>query len=206
MIWGHWQLLLFGLPAFVLGIMLHEIAHGWVALRLGDPTAKIMGRLTLNPIRHVDPIGALMFVFIGFGWAKPVPINPYNFRDRRAGMALSSIAGPMANLAQLVVWAGLLHAYVNLGLQLSVVQLVLVYGVWINAILMIFNLIPIPPLDGSRILAWMLPPREAAFLDRMEPFGFLLLLILLWWLNLFRYIQPVVAVVVRLFLPHSPVE
>jgi Zn-dependent protease len=200
MIWGRWQLLVLGLPAFLLGIILHEVAHGWVAYRLGDPTAKMMGRLTLNPRAHFDPIGALMFLFIGFGWAKPVPINPSNFRDRRAGMAISAIAGPLANLAQLIAWSALFHAYRLLALGPSIILDVLVYGVWINAILMIFNLIPIPPLDGSRILAWMLPDREAYLLDRLEPFGFLILLIAFYVLHLFYLIAPAVEAVVRVFL------
>jgi Zn-dependent protease len=204
MLFLHPAFLIYGLPGFLLGIILHEVAHGWVAYRLGDPTARAMGRLTLNPRVHIDPIGALMFVLVGFGWAKPVPINPYNFRDYRTGMALSSIAGPVANLSQLLVWAVLFRLFVPVyPAQPAVAVIALRFaatGAFVNGILMVFNLIPIPPLDGSRILAWMLPPREAAFVDGMERWGFLILLGALWF-GLFRVILPGVEWVVGVFLP-----
>lgn len=193
--------LIISVPGFALGIILHEIAHGLVANRLGDPTARMMGRLSLDPRRHIDPMGAVMFVAttvlagFTFGWAKPVPINPFNFRDRRAGMALSSIAGPLCNFLQAWVWLLLLHVYAARVLPLGAMSwyyvqgammqqrdllgMAMLYGFQINVILMVFNLVPIPPLDGSRVLAWMLPEKMAGQLDRLEHLGMLVVLLLL---------------------------
>jgi len=196
--------LIYGLFGFFFGIILHEVAHGWVAYKLGDPTARAMGRLTLNPRVHIDPIGALMFVLVGFGWAKPVPMNPYNFRDYRTGMAISSVAGPLCNLAQLMVWALLFRLYLQVYPFMPALGAIplkfAATGALVNGILLVFNLIPIPPLDGSRILAWMLPPREAAFVDRLERYGFIILIVALW-LGLFGLIWPAVIWVGGLFMP-----
>jgi Zn-dependent protease len=207
-----------GIPAFVPGIVLHEVAHGLVAERLGDPTARLAGRLTLNPKAHFDPLGALMFVMssiagFGFGWAKPVPINPFNFRDPRRDMAISSLAGPVSNILQLGFWAVLLRlvrgdiaatgninaVYGIIRYQNDLLGYVIVMGMVINGALTGFNLIPIPPLDGSRVLAFILPERYAYMLDRLEPFGFVILLLALW-LGLLEVVWPFIVRGINLFL------
>ncbi len=182
----------------VFAIVLHEVAHGWVANKLGDHTARDMGRLTLNPISHIDLFGTiimplLLFLLSNgrwvFGYAKPVPINPYNFRDPQKGMALSSLAGPGINMAMAVSFAFLLRvvlpavegfipksAWGWLGLPLV---LMFGYGVLINVGLAILNMIPIPPLDGSRIVYWLLPNKLASAYYRLEPYGMLILMALL---------------------------
>jgi Zn-dependent protease len=202
--------LLLAAPSFVLAIVLHECAHGWVASLRGDPTAKMMGRLTLDPRPHFDPLGAIIYVvsFISsggrfaIGWAKPVPVNPYNFREPRWDMALTSLAGPAANIAQLLAWAAILRVLVMVspvtsGLFLSLMGRVAFYGVAINAVLMVFNLVPIPPLDGSRVLAWLLPERGAQALDRLEPIGFVILLLFLWSPLWGRVVAPAVGSVIQ---------
>lgn len=173
----------------VFAITLHEVAHGWVANKLGDPTAKLMGRLTLNPIKHIDPIGtiivpAIMLLLGGFifGWAKPVPITWQNFKNQRRDVALVSIAGPLSNLIMAAFWAVLAHVSlkfnpepINYAFALLTMSQI---GVIINVVLMVLNLLPIPPLDGSRVIASFMPRKIAYQYNRIEPFGFLLLLVL----------------------------
>jgi len=167
---------------------IHEWAHAWVAYQLGDDTAALRGRLTINPLAHMDPIGTLSLVFLRFGWGKPVPVSPYRLRgNRRASWALVSAAGPFSNLV-LAMLAAIpfrlrwLSPYVSSGSAISL-QSVLVQFILINLSLMIFNLIPVPPLDGSRILAWLLPSRWADALDRLERFGGMGLMLILYLLS-----------------------
>ncbi len=165
-------------------IIVHEVAHGYVALRNGDPTAKIMGRITLNPGPHIDPVGSilipgiLLLTHAGllFGWAKPVPVNPLNFRNYRWGEITVSAAGPLSNLALAVVFAYLLR----LGLGNVGVMKMAYFGVTINIFLALFNLIPIPPLDGSHILAILLPPELQRLYHHLDQLGFILILILFY--------------------------
>ncbi|MGB9803754.1 site-2 protease family protein [Desulfofundulus sp.] len=165
------------LPAIVLGLTLHELAHGLVADRLGDPTARYQGRLTLNPLAHVDIIGLIMLLGVGFGWAKPVPINPYNFRgDMRRGIILVSLAGPLANILLAIAGA------VAMGLgawKLPYGRDIVLKIIDLNVILAVFNLLPIPPLDGSKILACLLPGRQS-WLYTLENYGTIILLLLLF--------------------------
>jgi Zn-dependent protease len=175
-----------GLMAVVLlfSIIIHEVAHGYVALWNGDPTAQIMGRITLNPVPHLDPIGTVLLPLllllsragIIFGWAKPVPVNPLNFRNPPLGVITVSAAGPLSNLALAVVFAYLLRLDLgNVGLMKMAY-----FGVTINIFLALFNLIPLPPLDGSHILATLLPPAWARAYRHLEPVGFILILVLFY--------------------------
>lgn len=168
------------LPGLVAGLVFHELAHAWTADRLGDPTPRRCGRLTLNPLAHLDPVGSLVLLVTGrFGWARPVPVNPYNFADPRRGMLLVALAGPAANLAL----AFLLKLAVGSG-ALPVTAAgyaggALYYAYVINLSLAVFNVLPIPPLDGSRILAGILPARAVPVIDGLERYGLFIMVILL---------------------------
>ncbi|MDD5169399.1 MAG: site-2 protease family protein [Syntrophales bacterium] len=159
-------------------IIVHELAHGWVAYRMGDPTAKWLGRLTLNPLKHLDPIGTVMLFIFGFGWAKPVPINLNNIREQRKGLILVSAAGIVANVIFAFV-AILLYRILSPSPS-GPLGIMLYYLAQINIMLASFNLIPIPPLDGSKILAGFLPERFQYTLARIEPFGFFIIIGLLY--------------------------
>lgn len=169
----------------IFAITVHEVAHGWVANRLGDPTARMLGRLTLNPIKHIDPIGTVLIpavlLALGgfiFGWAKPVPVTAQNLKNPRRDMAIVAAAGPAVNLIMAVLWA--LVARFAQWLPAESLVLPLTYmgfaGIGINIALAVLNLLPIPPLDGGRVVSNLLPPRTSAQYDRIEPYGFFILL------------------------------
>ena len=169
---------------FVYAVVIHEVAHGWVAFHLGDSTAEQAGRLTLNPLPHIDPIGSIVvpavFYMLGgfpFGWAKPVPVNPYAFRDMRKGMLLVSLAGPLSNITMAIGIAGLAHS--SFVVRGNMAWEVLEFGVMINLVLALFNLIPIPPLDGSKVLASILPRDLAAKFESLGRYGMILFVILI---------------------------
>ena len=177
------------IPAILISLTLHELSHGYVAYRLGDHTAKSMGRLSLNPLKHLDPIGTLCLLFVGFGWAKPVPVNPYALnKSPHAGMAWVAAAGPMSNLCQALIGGVLLLLYVQIlgygwlftsGLTFGLfVGYFLIYYIQINIVLMVFNLIPLPPLDGSRIVTVLLPQNLRYKYNTIERYGTLIMLIL----------------------------
>lgn len=168
------------LLAVLLAITCHETAHGYVAYRLGDPTAKNQGRLTLNPLAHLDLVGTLMMLIAGFGWAKPVPVNPFYFKgDRTKGMMLVSIAGPLTNLV-LCFLAYFIYVAGNGFGQIPFLSAFLWQFLTLNVYLAVFNLIPIPPLDGSKILAGFLPKSVAyKYLTTIEQYGFLILMVLI---------------------------
>lgn len=168
-------------------ITVHEVAHGWVASRLGDKTAQMMGRLTLNPVKHVDPMGTLlvpgllMLLQTGFlfGWAKPVPINWRNLHRPKRDMAIVAAAGPAANLLMGLAWALLIRVGVMLGDAGLALVFMGVAGIFINSILMVLNLLPLPPLDGGRVMTGLLPGPMAYWFSRIEPYGFFILVGLL---------------------------
>lgn len=168
-------LLVFFVIAFLIGVTVHEFMHAWTANYLGDPTAKYAGRVTLNPVSHLDPFGTIMIVLVGFGWGKAVPINPNNFQNPRLGMALSSVAGPMSNLLVAIALGAIYQLNLFPGTLFNTFLFVVIQ---LNIILMLFNLIPIPPLDGSKVLALVFPGIEDPRLQTYGIFvvlGFLLL-------------------------------
>ncbi|MBE0432523.1 site-2 protease family protein [candidate division WOR-3 bacterium] len=170
--------LVISLPAILIVITVHEYFHGYAAYRLGDPTAKFAGRLTLNPVKHIDIFGFLAFLLFRFGWAKPVPINPYNFKNMRKGMLYTSLAGPVANFLFAIPLGILLRLVPDLLSNSVLLPIggVLGFGLFYSLILCAFNLIPIPPLDGSKALFSLLPPRYANVEYWLERYGFMLLL------------------------------
>ena len=178
------QQLAIQLPPLLFALTVHELAHGWVAFRLGDPTAKMAGRLTMNPLKHLDPLGVLAFVIMKIGWAKPVPVDPRYFRNPQKDMLLVALAGPGANVLLALASSALARVLVSVPvLPLFVLQPLvgmLVASVWINIMLAVFNIIPIPPLDGSKVLMGVLPPEAARSFARIEPFGFFILLALFY--------------------------
>ena len=187
----------------IFAITLHESAHGWAAGRLGDPTATMLGRVTINPIPHIDPIGTiavpgallLMSALTGgggllFGWAKPVPINPRYFRNPLKAMTITAAAGPLSNLLQMIFWALLLKALAAVGFYDKFVISVCAAGISVNLMLMAFNLIPIPPLDGGRIVRGLLPRQAGMAFDKIEPYGFMILLVLMVGGGLSFFVRP----------------
>jgi len=196
------------LPAFLLGIILHEVAHGYVAYVLGDDTAKRAGRLTLAPLPHIDPIGAIFFVFssiagVGFGWAKPVPVAVERLRNPRRDDVLVTLAGPAANLLQAIAWSVLLRLaahYLDGDLAVSVVTFCFL-GIAINVVLMLFNLLPIPPLDGSHVALRLLGVDDPHLANRLAPIGFIVLFLLVGTRLFDVFFSGVVQPVIRLFLP-----
>ncbi len=197
-------------PPLLLALTVHEFAHGWVAYRLGDPTAKLAGRLTLNPLRHLDPIGTIAFFLIKIGWARPVPVNSAYFKNPRKDMLWVALAGPMTNLALAVISAlatrvvWLLMAILPAGPVVNALfvplNAMLIASVWINLVLCIFNFLPIPPLDGSRILAGLLPADLARSYAGIERYGFILLLILAFSGILAKLILPIIHLANTLLL------
>ncbi|MBI5059493.1 site-2 protease family protein [candidate division KSB1 bacterium] len=167
---------LYFIPGFILGLTLHEFSHALAATRLGDPTARSAGRLTLNPLAHLDLLGSVMLLVVGFGWAKPVPVDLNYFRSPRRDMAIVAFAGPLSNLVLAVLLGAALRAtgFLTGDLAETAVRIA-VYGVWINIILAVFNMIPVPPLDGSRILRGIIPIEWQAGYSTFERFGPLVL-------------------------------
>ena len=208
-----WQLVILTVPPLLVAVILHEIAHGAMANYLGDPTAKQLGRISLNPIVHVDPVLTILLpallVFAGspvvFGGAKPVPVNPMYFENPRRGMVWVALAGPLVNFALALLAFGFLKILVLVDpdggfLKLSIGALIVnwvVYSILINLVLGIFNLIPVPPLDGGRIAVGLLPTPWAIRLARLEPYGIFIVFGLLWLGFFDTVLSPIVRFVLE---------
>lgn len=195
--------MLLSVPAILFGLTVHEFSHGYAAFLLGDPTAKEEGRLTMNPLKHLDPIGTLLLLlpWTRFGWARPVPIDPANFRNPLRDLAIAALAGPLANFITALVAGGVARVLILLGVTGFALRL-MSYFVLFNLILCFFNLLPIPPLDGSRLVYYLLPPEVAAHYGKLERYGFLsLLVIFVFGVPIFRYLLfPMVLTTTRLLL------
>lgn len=200
------ELLLLTLPVLIFSIVVHEVAHGWVALKQGDQTALMLGRITFNPIPHIDPVGSLLVPFLLamsgspalLGWAKPVPTNPRNYRNCRKGDILVSLAGVASNFVLAWIFAFLLVGvmWLQRGMPAQAdwwvpMERMFEYGVLINLVLMVFNLIPIPPLDGSHVFYYLLPPELGARYRSLGMYGIFIVFGLLF-LGGFRFILPIV--------------
>lgn len=204
---NYYLLKLLTLPIILISLTVHEISHGYMAYKLGDPTAKLTGRLSLNPLRHLDPIGALCMLFFGFGWARPVPIDVRYFKKPKRDMALTALAGPISNLLLGFITLFLFIVFENVfaplemsefGTKVATVFLLFLYQFFrLNISLAVFNLIPLPPLDGSRIFLIFLPEKTYFSIMKYERYIALALLVLLYTGLLDTYLQFVVNAIVN---------
>jgi Zn-dependent protease len=198
----------------LLAITVHEVTHGWVASRLGDKTALMLGRLTLNPLKHVDPVGTilipglLLLLHSGFifGYAKPVPVDWRNLHHPRRDMAIVAAAGPLSNLCMGIGWALLIRVGALLGETGTALIYMGVAGIFINTILMVLNLLPLPPLDGGRVMTGLLPGPMAYKFSRIEPYGFFILIGLLVTGILGLILWPLMSLVLAILLPVSGLQ
>jgi Zn-dependent protease len=165
--------------ALVVGITFHEFSHAFIADQLGDHRPRALGRVSLNPVAHIDPVGALVFILAGFGWGKPVPVNVYALRPGRVGMAMVAAGGPIANVL-VAVAAAVVYRVLEIGGVTGLVENVAFFIVFYNLLLAIFNLLPIPPLDGYNVLLAFVPPRTAFTIQRYAPYGVIVLLLLVF--------------------------
>jgi Zn-dependent protease len=192
--------------AFLIAITVHEVSHGYAADRLGDPTARVMGRLSFNPLVHLDLVGTLMILFAPFGWAKPVPFDPFNLKNPRRDSAIISLAGPAANLLTAIIASLLLRLVAPVsGGMLSIIPFFLQIIIMMNVNLSIFNLIPIFPLDGFHIVEGMLSEDAAAQWHQLQSLGFIMIVVLVFPLfgssPILSLIQPVINILLNLLIP-----
>ncbi len=189
--------ILLSIPVALLAISVHECAHGYAAFKLGDPTPKLYGRITLNPLAHLDLIGTIMLIIFHFGWAKPVPIDLSYFKKPRRDIVIVSLAGPTANLLLAIAFGLLIRILPPISWALF---RMLFYGVLINLALMAFNLIPIPPLDGSKVLYMLLPPKYFQVNQFLERWGMIILLILVVSGAINYIIGPIITVLLNIII------
>jgi Zn-dependent protease len=199
----YYQILIWSIPV-LFAVTLHEVGHGWAANKLGDSTAKDMGRLTVNPLKHIDPVGTvavplIMYFASGFifGWAKPVPVNWAKLRNTKRDIALVALAGPAANLVMIFFWLIIAKVFILYALQDNFIANIFVSmalaGIVINSLLMVLNLFPLPPLDGSRVVFSLLPTQLAYKYSKIEPYGLIILVVLLVSGVLFKIIGPIIS-------------
>ena len=197
--------IIFSVVILIFSVVIHEVAHGYAALFLGDVTAKYAGRLTMNPIKHIDPFGSVIFPLLlawinpnfVFGWAKPVPYNPYNLRNKRWGELFVAIAGPLSNILLAVLMGVVVRLGPTIGLPTAFYELASL-TVIINIYLAVFNMMPIPPLDGSKVLFALFPASAEALRRSLERYGIILLLIFIFFLS--SIISPIVEILARIIL------
>lgn len=208
------RLIVAGAIPVLFAITLHEVAHGWVANKLGDSTAKMLGRLTINPLKHIDPIGTVALPLgmllmsmltmgqpFAFGWAKPIPVNTRNLQQPRRDMAIVAVAGPSANLLMAVFWVLMMPVFASLIPDANIADGFITMaqiGLVFNLVLLVLNLLPIPPLDGGRVLAGLVPRNMADVLDKIEPYGFPILIVLLLLGVLDQIIGPIIGTLYNL--------
>ncbi len=198
-------IILFQVFALFMALTFHEFAHGWVARKLGDKTAENQGRLTLNPKDHIDPFGTLLVPAllilmkspVIFGWAKPVPINPIHFKNPRKGMMWSALGGPVINLLLAAILAIVFKGALFVGFMFKPVLVFLMIAIQLNVFLAVFNLIPIPPLDGGRVMVGLLPREQAYAYSKIEPYGFLIVLALMYFNVLDRFLYYPIVFILR---------
>lgn len=208
------RLIVAGAIPVLFAITLHEVAHGWVANKLGDSTAKMLGRLTVNPLKHIDPIGTvalplgmllMSMLTVGqpfaFGWAKPIPVNTRNLSHPRRDMAIVAVAGPLANLLMALFWVLMIPVFLTVIPDANIADgfvTMAQIGLVFNLVLLVLNLLPLPPLDGGRVLAGLVPRNVADVLDKIEPYGFPILIVLLLLGVLDQIIGPIIGTLYRL--------
>ena len=201
--------MLYRVPVLLLSFMAHELSHAFVAYRYGDMTAKNAGRISFNPLRHIDPVGAIMLIVVGFGWAKPVPINPNNFRNRKAGIAFTSLAGPLSNIVIALIFycaRGVFMykarpaAFIPFTDTQTVILNIMVQFIIVNVSLAAFNLIPIPPLDGSKVLFSFLPEHILYnYVYKYERYGMIILVALSFTRVLNMILGPIINALIHFF-------
>lgn len=192
-------IILMRIPALLIVVTAHEFAHARMAYYYGDATAKLQGRMNLNPINHLDPIGTIMILLVGFGWAKPVPINPYNFSNYRTGMRMVSFAGPLANFILGFFSLLVLNIMVHSGFTVSLIVQFMVVLMRLNILIALFNLLPIPPLDGSKILMSFLPDQYLGFYRQLEQYAPIILLVLILTRVLGYILFPLYNFIINIF-------
>ncbi len=198
-------LTIFSIAILIMSVIIHEVSHGFAADMLGDPTARLQGRLTLNPLKHIDPVGSILVPLVtsmfgfAFGWAKPVPYNPYNLKDKRRGEFLIAAAGPLSNLLIALVF-GTIIRFAAAGALTPFIE-ICSYIVTINIVLAVFNLIPVPPLDGSKLFLSFLPDQFGAFRQALERFGpiFVMIIVIFLW----QFVSIAIPPLFRLFTGYS---